>query len=168
MKHTLIYAYICDWCLHNNTIDNHYRHSHCLLNLVSIEKYRGMETQKGQLRERKRPWRQCPVLYHMRAKMVADTIKGSFKNQANLFIYSHLASWIFKSCSVIHPDTEAVVSSSLTRDKKRSLQDYFANVLRIWDILFTWGKLFPNHITTIKQCFSCALYQSFPTFVCIL
>lgn len=25
------------------------------------------------------------------------------KKQANLFIYSHLASWIFNNCSVIHP-----------------------------------------------------------------
>lgn len=46
---TLDYAYICDWCLHNNTINNHYRHSHCLLNLVYTEKYLGMETQKGWL-----------------------------------------------------------------------------------------------------------------------
>lgn len=61
-KHTLIYAYTCDRCLHNNTIDNHYRHSHCLLNLVSTEKYRGMETQKGRLRERRRPLRWRPVL----------------------------------------------------------------------------------------------------------
>lgn len=50
MKHSLDYAYICEWCLHNNTIDNHYRHSHCLLNLVYTEKNLGMGTQKGWLR----------------------------------------------------------------------------------------------------------------------
>lgn len=114
MKHILVYAYICDWCLHNNTIDNHYRHSHCLLNLISTEKYGGMEKQKGRLRKRKRPRRKRPVL---NTEMAADTAKGGVKNQANLFIYSHSASWIFNSCSVIHPDTEAVVSSSLTGDR---------------------------------------------------
>lgn len=33
LKHAFIYAYIWDRCLHNNAIDNRYRHSHCLLNL---------------------------------------------------------------------------------------------------------------------------------------
>lgn len=57
MKHTLTYAYVCDWCVHNNTIDNHHRHSHYLLNLVFTEKYQGMEKQKVGLGEKRRPWR---------------------------------------------------------------------------------------------------------------
>lgn len=55
LKHNLIYSYICDWCVHDNTADNHYRHSHCLLNLIFTEKYRGMETHKGRRRKGRCP-----------------------------------------------------------------------------------------------------------------
>lgn len=77
MKHSLTYAYVCDGCLHNNTINNHDRHSHGLLNLVFTKKYRGMGQRKGRLGERRHPRRRRPVL---NTEMVAK-----------FFITSHLA-----------------------------------------------------------------------------
>lgn len=78
MKHTLIYAYICDWCLHNNTIDSHYRHSRCLLNLVFTEKYGKWKNKRdgsgrGNIHE-------GDVLFSTQ-KMATDTVKGGVETR---------------------------------------------------------------------------------------
>lgn len=47
-RHPHLKHYICDWCLHDYSIDDHHGHSHCLLNL--IQKYRDGKTEGFSLR----------------------------------------------------------------------------------------------------------------------
>lgn len=143
----------CDCCLHSNTIGNHYRHSHCLLNLVFTEKYGGTKKQRGWLREKTHPWGQRPVL---NTKALAYTGNGSIEKQANLFITSHSDSWIFNNCGVIHPNTEAMVSSSLTRGRNLPWRICFPKVLKVWHS-FPWKNYF--YIITSSTCFSTVLYS---------
>lgn len=140
MKHTLIYAYICDWCLHKNTIDTHDRHSHCLLNLVFHQENTG-EWKDERVSSGRGDAREGDVLFSTRKKkkkMDADTIKDGMKTRpvcSSILIRPHesltpVQLFILTQKPWFHHPSQG------TKNGVRRI--YFAKVLRVSHLTSGW------------------------------
>lgn len=151
MKHILAYAYICDWCLHNNTINNHYRHSHCLLNLVFTEKYGGMEIRKGSAPGEDTSMKATSCSQHKNG--------GGIKSRP---ICSSILIWPHESLTAVQ--LFILTQKPWFHHPSRGAQINFRKSSESMTFSLTWGQLFLNHKLVFVLCRMIKISQWFTTF----